>query len=262
MKNVYGQFHMIEKESQRKAVSVLVLIIVQLALFIMIPAIIFQAIEGWSYHEAWYYCFISLTTIGFGDFVAGNLSWKCHVITILRVNLHRICVALCTRSCVNLHEIYQFLVQSLSAIRYNILNSFLLTRCQPHMWAYTIVLDAKKANFWLEVICQCQVFTTDWKWFEPDISFYYFPLKQNRYIETIIVKPVAPQWSWDYVTISLDLQSRDRVYIVSKSLWANGFYYCPYEHSIFCIPTSFVTSEFLILYVSAMVGTCTTLLVW
>ncbi|XP_072036139.1 potassium channel subfamily K member 10-like [Amphiura filiformis] len=72
MDKVYSQFHIIEKNSQRKAISVFVLIVVQLALFIVIPAIIFKAIEGWTYHEAWYYCFISLTTIGFGDFVAGQ----------------------------------------------------------------------------------------------------------------------------------------------------------------------------------------------
>ena len=31
-----------------------------------------MAIEGWTYRQATYYSFISLSTIGFGDFVAGQ----------------------------------------------------------------------------------------------------------------------------------------------------------------------------------------------
>lgn len=40
--------------------------------FILIPAVIFQRIEGWSYGDSVYFACISLTTIGFGDFVAGK----------------------------------------------------------------------------------------------------------------------------------------------------------------------------------------------
>ncbi|XP_013421280.1 potassium channel subfamily K member 10 [Lingula anatina] len=40
-------------------------------LFMIVPAGIFTAIEGWTYAESLYYTFITLTTIGFGDFVAG-----------------------------------------------------------------------------------------------------------------------------------------------------------------------------------------------
>ncbi|XP_072036161.1 potassium channel subfamily K member 10-like [Amphiura filiformis] len=69
MAKIYKQF---EKIWQRKAVSILTLFCTGMALFIVIPALIFQAVEGWTYHEAWYYCFITLTTIGFGDFVPGQ----------------------------------------------------------------------------------------------------------------------------------------------------------------------------------------------
>jgi voltage-gated potassium channel Kch len=37
--------------------------------FILIGGVIFSAIEGWSYQNAHWYCFITLTTIGYGDFV-------------------------------------------------------------------------------------------------------------------------------------------------------------------------------------------------
>ncbi|XP_064622230.1 potassium channel subfamily K member 16-like isoform X2 [Lineus longissimus] len=39
--------------------------------FVFIPSAIFVATEGWTYGEAVYYSVITLTTVGFGDFVAG-----------------------------------------------------------------------------------------------------------------------------------------------------------------------------------------------
>lgn len=40
-------------------------------LFSLIPAVIFHEAEEWSYLEAWYYTIVTLTTVGFGDFVPG-----------------------------------------------------------------------------------------------------------------------------------------------------------------------------------------------
>ncbi|XP_029623194.1 potassium channel subfamily K member 17-like [Salmo trutta] len=42
------------------------------ALFFVMPMVVFKQQEGWSYSQAIYYCFISLSTIGFGDYVAGT----------------------------------------------------------------------------------------------------------------------------------------------------------------------------------------------
>ncbi|XP_036928440.1 potassium channel subfamily K member 17-like [Acanthopagrus latus] len=41
-------------------------------LFFVVPMIVFQMHEGWTYSQAIYYCFITLSTIGFGDFVADS----------------------------------------------------------------------------------------------------------------------------------------------------------------------------------------------
>nr|XP_025978789.1 potassium channel subfamily K member 17 [Dromaius novaehollandiae] len=42
-----------------------------LLLFLLLPPVLFSAKEGWSYEEGFYYSFITLSTIGFGDYVIG-----------------------------------------------------------------------------------------------------------------------------------------------------------------------------------------------
>ncbi|CAJ1074121.1 potassium channel subfamily K member 17 isoform X2 [Xyrichtys novacula] len=41
-------------------------------LFFVVPMIVFQQHEGWTFSQAIYYCFITLSTIGFGDYVADS----------------------------------------------------------------------------------------------------------------------------------------------------------------------------------------------
>ncbi|KAI9536503.1 hypothetical protein NQZ68_032298 [Dissostichus eleginoides] len=42
-----------------------------LVVHLVIPPFVFMSIEGWSYLEGLYFSFITLTTVGFGDYVAG-----------------------------------------------------------------------------------------------------------------------------------------------------------------------------------------------
>jgi len=50
--------------------------VIGLALFFFIPAIVFSKMEGWTYNESVYYTFVTLSTVGFGDYVAGLSYYK------------------------------------------------------------------------------------------------------------------------------------------------------------------------------------------
>jgi hypothetical protein len=41
-------------------------------IFLILPSCIFMHFESWSFIKSFYYAFVTLTTIGFGDIVAGN----------------------------------------------------------------------------------------------------------------------------------------------------------------------------------------------
>ena len=47
----------------------ILLFLIALIFFIIVPGIIFNAIEGWHIRDSIYYTSITLTTVGFGDFV-------------------------------------------------------------------------------------------------------------------------------------------------------------------------------------------------
>ena len=70
----------------------LVVLTIALIVIAFIPAAIFAAIDGWTYFEALYFVFVTLTTVGFGDFVPttpNNLSglYRLSVIVWLFVGL-------------------------------------------------------------------------------------------------------------------------------------------------------------------------------
>ncbi|KAI4494408.1 hypothetical protein M0802_008900 [Mischocyttarus mexicanus] len=58
------------------AAQIFMYLIPGFVMFIFFPAFLFSYYEGWTYDEAVYYAFVTLTTIGFGDYVAGQDNTK------------------------------------------------------------------------------------------------------------------------------------------------------------------------------------------
>ncbi|XP_071490535.1 potassium channel, subfamily K, member 16-like [Diadema antillarum] len=54
----------------RRTLLWLLVLTVSYAMFLFLPAGVFVYLEGWTFHVAHYYSFITLTTIGFGDYIA------------------------------------------------------------------------------------------------------------------------------------------------------------------------------------------------
>ncbi|XP_035670794.1 potassium channel subfamily K member 2-like isoform X1 [Branchiostoma floridae] len=55
----------------RRTVTLILVELLGLILFILIPAAIISTVEGWSYGDATWYLFVSVSTIGFGDLYGG-----------------------------------------------------------------------------------------------------------------------------------------------------------------------------------------------
>ncbi|KAK1150828.1 potassium channel subfamily K member 4-like [Acipenser oxyrinchus oxyrinchus] len=55
-----------------RVISAVLFILIGCLLFVAVPTLIFQEVEGWSLLEATYFVIITLTTVGFGDYVAGD----------------------------------------------------------------------------------------------------------------------------------------------------------------------------------------------
>jgi len=65
---------------------------------LIIPAFVFMTIEDWTYLEGLYFSFTTMTTVGFGDYVAGmyictfllHATCKVSVIHLYHAHLHRL----------------------------------------------------------------------------------------------------------------------------------------------------------------------------
>lgn len=60
-------------QTKIRIISTIIFILFGCVLFVALPAVIFKHIEGWSTLDAIYFVVITLTTIGFGDYVAGKI---------------------------------------------------------------------------------------------------------------------------------------------------------------------------------------------
>uniref|UniRef100_A0A8C8RAN8 Potassium channel domain-containing protein n=1 Tax=Pelusios castaneus TaxID=367368 RepID=A0A8C8RAN8_9SAUR len=60
------------KKKKIKFLTLLFFLVMGILVFLCLPPFIFQVVEGWSYSEGVYFAFITLSTIGFGDYVVGK----------------------------------------------------------------------------------------------------------------------------------------------------------------------------------------------
>lgn len=66
-----------KKPTLNKVLNMILIVFLGLTVLFLVPAFVFQQVEKWHYLDGIYYCFVTLSTIGFGDYVAGTL----HILT-------------------------------------------------------------------------------------------------------------------------------------------------------------------------------------
>ncbi|XP_015676731.1 potassium channel subfamily K member 16, partial [Protobothrops mucrosquamatus] len=60
------------KKKTARGLTLLFFLVMGILVFLCVPSVIIRKIEGWSYSEAIYFTFITLSTIGFGDYMIGR----------------------------------------------------------------------------------------------------------------------------------------------------------------------------------------------
>lgn len=56
-----------------RVITAVLSILLGVVLFVAVPILVFQEVEQWTLLESAYYVVITLTTVGFGDYVAGEM---------------------------------------------------------------------------------------------------------------------------------------------------------------------------------------------
>ncbi|XP_074813303.1 potassium channel, subfamily K, member 16-like [Natator depressus] len=64
--------HLALSSKKIKFLTLLFFLVMGILVFLCLPSFVFQVVEGWSYSEGVYFAFITLSTIGFGDYVVGK----------------------------------------------------------------------------------------------------------------------------------------------------------------------------------------------
>ncbi|KAK3093434.1 hypothetical protein FSP39_015687 [Pinctada imbricata] len=59
-----------EKPVMNKVLNMILIVSLGLTMLFGLPALVFSEVEKWDFLEGLYYCFVTLSTIGFGDYVA------------------------------------------------------------------------------------------------------------------------------------------------------------------------------------------------
>lgn len=55
-----------------RVISAVLSILIGCLIFLAVPTVVFQKVESWSFPESLYFVVITLTTVGFGDYVPGT----------------------------------------------------------------------------------------------------------------------------------------------------------------------------------------------
>ncbi|KAM8947308.1 potassium channel subfamily K member 17 [Pelodytes ibericus] len=102
----------VRQQKMAKILASFCALLVGFLLFFFLPPILFRLFEGWTYEEGFYYSFITLSTIGFGDYVIGRIpgkqypDWYRNVVSIW-ILLGMAWLALIINLCMNLLENYR-----------------------------------------------------------------------------------------------------------------------------------------------------------
>ncbi|XP_052224207.1 potassium channel subfamily K member 4-like [Dreissena polymorpha] len=78
-----------KKPALNKYLNMVLIIVIGVSLLFIVPTILFMKVEGWDLMDAIYYCFVTLSTIGFGDFIPAlsenRFSRRADALTVYRI---------------------------------------------------------------------------------------------------------------------------------------------------------------------------------